>query len=133
MAQENEVKTAAVADGEIDLGSVKIADEVVTMIAGYAAQEVEGVYEMAGGNTGLFSKSEVRKASKGVKVDVADGNVRVDLAIVLDYGYNIPSTSSKIQARVKSAIENMTGLVVTDINVRVAGFKMSPDEEETKE
>ena len=132
MAQENEVKSS-MGEGEIDLGSVKIADEVVTMIAGFAAQEVEGVYEMAGNNTsGLFSKSEIKKATKGVRVDVADGNVRVDLAIVLAYGYNIPSTSSKIQARVKSAIENMTGLVVTNINVRVAGIKMAPDEEEAQ-
>jgi len=62
--------------------------------------------------------------AKGVKVTVDNGNVDVDVSVILDYGYNIPATSSKIQARVKSSIENMTGLNVTDVNVRIAGINV---------
>lgn len=67
-----------------------------------------------------------------MRVEVADGQVRADLAVIMDYGFNIPATSSKVQARVKQAIENMTGLSVADVNVRIAGIKM-PENQEEKE
>ncbi len=107
---------------DIDVGTVKIADDVVAMIAGYAAQEVDGVAEMAGTSTQrFFGKSAPKRPTQGVRVEVADGQVRADLAVIMDYGFNIPATSSKVQARVKQAIENMTGLSVADVNVRIAG------------
>ncbi len=110
------------------IGSVQIADEVVAMIASLAATEVEGVSAMAGTiSNELMSKVGVKKLTKGVKVDVLGQGVKVELAVLMEYGYNIPTTSRKVQERVKNAIENMTGLNVTDVNVRVAGVNMNVD------
>ena len=108
------------------VGTVRIADDVVAMIASVAAQEVDGVAGMAAGTTREFLGSiGVKDPQKGGRVEVNDRNVRVDLQIIMGYGFNIPATSSKVQARVKQAIENMTGLSVTDVNVRIAGIKLA--------
>ena len=107
------------------LGDVKIADEVVAIIAGLAATEVEGVSSMAGNITNeLISKLGMKKLSRGVKVDVLEGVVTVSLALNLKYNYSIVDVTAQVQEKVKSAIENMTGLEVADINIRVAGVEM---------
>lgn len=104
------------------MGSVKIADDVVAMIAALAATEVEGVAAMAGNIThDLMQKMGYKNLAKGVKVEVYHKKVRVDLSVVMEYGYNIPATSQKVQVKVQSAIESMTGLEVTDVNVRIVG------------
>lgn len=111
------------ADGQ--LGEVQIADEVVATIAGLAATEVEGVASMAGNITNeLIGKLGVKNLSKGVKVLVTDRNVDVDLALNIDYGYSIMKVSEKVQDRVKSAIENMTGLEVDMVNIRIVNVNM---------
>ena len=95
------------------IGEVQIADEVVAIIAGLAATEVEGVDSMAGNITNeLVGKLGMKNLSKGVKVDVTEEHVSVDLSLNMKYGYNIPDVSEKVQDRVKTAIENMTGLHV---------------------
>ena len=110
------------------IGEVKIADEVVTVIAGLAATEVEGVASMEGNITNeLVSKLGVKNLSKGVRVEVLSAIVNVDVALNIAYGYSIPEVSAKVQERVKSAIENMTGLEVADVNIRVAGVEI-PEE-----
>ncbi len=109
-----------------NIGSVKIADDVVAMIASIAATEVEGVSAMIGNITNeLMSKVGMKKLTKGVKVDVMDGVVTADLSVTLEYGYNIPATCQKVQEKVKSAIENMTGLEVADVNIRIASVNMT--------
>lgn len=106
-------------------GEVQIADEVVAVIAGLAATEVDGVNSMAGNIPNeLVGKLGKKVLGKGVKVAVTDRIVSVELALNLAYGYNIPNTSVKIQERVKSSIENMTGLEVSEVNVRIAGVEM---------
>ncbi len=108
------------------IGEVQIADEVVAIIAGLAATEVEGVDSMAGNVTnGLVSRLGMKNLSKGVKVDVTEQHVSVDLALNIKYGYNIPETSAKVQDRVKNAIENMTGLIVLDVNIKIAGVNVA--------
>ena len=103
-------------------GEVQIADEVVAIIAGLAATEVEGVSSMAGNITNeLVGKLGMKNLSKGVKVEVLENTVSVELALHMKYGYNIPAVSTKVQEKVKAAIENMTGLMVSDVNVRIAG------------
>ncbi len=103
-------------------GEVVIADEVVAVIAGLAAMEVEGVATMAGDATReLISKIGKKSLSKGVKVDILEGVVTVALALNIKYGYNIMAITTKVQEKVKTAIENMTGLTVADVNIRVAG------------
>ena len=110
---------------EDKLGDVKIADEVVAIIAGLASTEVEGVSSMAGNITNeLVSKLGMKNLSKGIRVDVKEGVVRVDVALNIAYGYAILDVSSKVQEKVKTAIENMTGLEVSGVNVRIASVDM---------
>lgn len=106
-------------------GSVQIADDVVAVIAGLAATEVKGVSAMAGNITNeIMSKVGRKNLSKGVKISVSGNRVKIALAIMMEYGYNIPGTCSKVQDRVKSAVENMTGLTVTDVDIRIASVEM---------
>lgn len=110
------------------IGEVRIADEVIAIIAGLAATEVEGVDSMAGNITNeLVGKLGMKNLSKGVKVDVTEEHVSVDLSLNLKYGYNIPDVSERVQDRVKSAIENMTGLTVLDVNIRIAGVNLAEE------
>ncbi|MFG6334996.1 MAG: Asp23/Gls24 family envelope stress response protein [Lachnospiraceae bacterium] len=109
-------------------GTVKIADDVVAMIAALAATEVDGVAAMAGNLTNeLLSRVGVRGLSRGAKVDVSGRKVKVELAITVEYGYNIPATCQRIQTKVKGAIENMTGLEVLDVNIRIAGINVTKE------
>ena len=112
-------------ESEGNLGEVQIADEVVAVIAGIAAMEVEGVSSMVGNATReLISRLGMKNLSKGVKVDIIEGVVTIMLSLNLAYGSNIRTTTEKVQEKVKSAIENMTGLTVADVNIRVAGVDM---------
>lgn len=105
-------------------GQIQIADDVVAMIASLAATEVDGVSALSGNITNeLMSKVGVKKLTKGVKVDVLEGNVTIDLAVTMAYGFNIPTTCAKVQDKVKAAIENMTGLTCSDVNIRIVGIK----------
>ena len=107
------------------IGEVQIADEVVAIIAGLAATEVEGVDSMAGNITNeLVGKLGMKNLSKGVKVDVTEEHVSVDLSLNIRYGYSIPPVSEQVQEKVSTAIENMTGLTVLDVNVKIAGVNM---------
>ncbi len=109
--------------GEGKFGAVQIADEVVAIIAGLAATETEGVAKMSGNIPNeLVSKLGMKNLSMGVKVDVSPTSVRVDLALELKYGYNVMDVSVKVQDKVKAAIENMTGLEVELVNVRIVGI-----------
>lgn len=122
-------RTTYTIQNDSNMGDVKIADEVVAIIAALAATEVDGVASMAGNITNeLISKLGMKKLSKGVKVDVLEGIVTVSLALNLKYNYSIVETTAKVQEKVKSAIENMTGLEVADINIRVAGVEMENQE-----
>ena len=102
------------------VGTVQIADEVVAIIAGLAATEVEGVVSMAGNITNdIVGKLGMKNLSRGVKVEVLEGVVSVRLALNIRYGYSIRETSQKVQEKVKAAIENMTGLEVADVNISI--------------
>ena len=121
-----------------ELGEVKIASDVVAAIAALAATEIDGVYSMAGNITNeLIGKLGMKNLSKGVKVDVLEGVVTgsltlnlkykysvVDMMVVVNYGYSIPEVSGQVQERVSQQIENMTGLSVSEVNVRIAGVKL---------
>lgn len=118
-------KDVVVLKDEGEVGVVQIADDVVAMIASLATTEVEGVSAMAGNITNeLMSRVGMKKLTKGVKVEVKGNAVAVFLAVTVEYGYNIPATCQKVQAKVKAAIENMTGLTCTDVNIRIAGVKV---------
>jgi uncharacterized alkaline shock family protein YloU len=117
-----------------NLGSIKIANEVVAIIAGLAATEVEGVAGMSGGVAGGIAEILGRKnLSKGVKVEVGEKETSVDLFVIINYGSSIPDVAWHIQDNVKQAIEGMTGLNVVEINVHVQGVHFANEEEEVEE
>lgn len=111
---------------ENGLGEVQIAEEVITIIAGLAATEVEGVCSMGGNITKeLVSRLGMKNLSKGVRVEVTEeGKIEVFVTINIAYGYAIPAVSGNVQEKVKAAIENMTGLEVSGVNVRIADVDM---------
>ena len=121
---KDEINTYTI-QNDASLGEVKIADEVVAIIAALAATEVEGVASMSGNITNeVIGRLGIKNLSKGVKVDVLEGVVTVSLALNLKYNYNIMDVTGKVQEKVKNAVENMTGLEVADVNIKVAGVEM---------
>ncbi len=117
-----------------ELGVVKIADEVVSIIAGLAATEIEGVSSMSGGIAGGIAEVLGRRnLSKGIKVEVGTEDAKIDIFVVVDYGVRIPDVAWDIQETVKNAVETMTGLKVSYVNVHVQGVHFPKDEEELQE
>ena len=111
-----------------NMGQVQIADEVVAIIAGLAATEVEGVASMAGNITNeLVSKLGKKSLSKGIRVKEEDGIVNVNVALNIAYGYSVPKTCKKVQEKVKAAIENMTGLEVEKVDIQIANVSISKE------
>ena len=103
---------------------MQIADEVIAVIAGLAATEVDGVQQMSGNiNNELVSKLGMKNLSRGVKVSIDGEQVDVVLNLILKYGVSIPKISREVQEKVKGAIETMTGLTVNEVNIRIAGIQ----------
>ena len=106
---------------EDKIGEIRVADDVVSIIAGLAATEVEGVSSMAGNITNeIVSKLGMKNLSKGIQVELIEGEVKVDVAINIAFGYSIPEVSEKVQEKVSTTVENMTGLKVAVVNVKIA-------------
>ncbi len=115
-------------------GTVRIADEVVSTIAGLAAIEKEGIAGMSGGIAGGIAEALGRKnLSKGVRVEVGEEEVIVDLYIIVNYGVRIPDVAWNVQESVKNAVESMTGLKVLKVNVHVQGVHFPRKEREPQE
>lgn len=105
-----------------EIGSVRISDEVVEVIAGLAATEIEGVAGMSGGIAGGIAEALGRKnLSRGIKVEVGDEEASIDIYIIVDFGVRIPDVAWEVQENVKSAVERMTGLKVSKVNIHVQG------------
>ena len=111
---------------------IKIANDVVAVIAGVAVSEVPGVASMAGGFAGGISEvlSGKKNLSKGIKVDTDEKEVKIDVNIIVEYGSRIPDVAFEIQNRVKKSVENMTGLKVAEVNVHVQGVRTEREEKE---
>jgi len=127
----NENEEVIEATGE----NIQIADDVVAVIAGKAVSEVNGVAGMAGGFAGGISEvlSGKKNLSKGIKVEVTEKDVKVAVNIIVEYGVRIPDVAFEIQNRVKKAVETMTGLNVSGVNVHVQGVKTTEDQENNQE
>ncbi|AEM78663.1 MULTISPECIES: Asp23/Gls24 family envelope stress response protein [Thermoanaerobacter] len=111
-----------------ELGTIKISEEVVSVIAGLAATEVPGVAGMSGGVVNGLSEMLGRKnLGKGVKVEVGEKEVSIDLYLIVDYGVRIPEVAWNVQENVKNAVENMTGLKVVEVNIHVQGVNMDKE------
>lgn len=124
MAENQNSYTYTLRD-DAEKGSVRVADEVIAVIAALAATEVKGVASIAGGIKGpVVARKGIKALSRGVKISVRDGEVTVDLALDLEYGRSIPDVAEKVQEKVKSAIENMTGMPVVAVNLSVADIEV---------
>ena len=108
------------------IGEIRIAGDVVANIAGIAATEVEGVAATVGNVTNeLMNRVGIKTLSRAIKVQMDEKSCRVAIALIMKYGYHIPSTCKKVQERVRTSIENMTGLRVADVDIRVEGIDMA--------
>ena len=122
---------------EVETGTegIKISSDVIAVIAGVAVSEVPGVFGMAGGFAGGITEvlKGKKNLAKGIKVDTTDNKAKIDVNIIVDYGARIPDVAFEIQNRVKTAVENMTGLKVEEVNVHVQGVNTESLTEESKE
>lgn len=108
--------------GKNDLGLIKVADEVVAIIAGLSATEVKGVAGMSGGiSAGIAEMLGRKNLAKGVKVEVGEKEAAIDLFVIVEFGARIPDVAQQIQHNVKNSVESMTGLKVVEINIHVQG------------
>lgn len=129
------MKTEKVEKTEFQHGQIKMADEVVAIIAALAATEVKGVKAMSGGIVdGIAEVLRRKNLTKGVKVEVGEKEAAVDLNIIVEYGAKIPEVALAIQDSVSKSIESMTGLKVVEVNINVLGvsLKDEPVAEETQ-
>ena len=128
MGKETEVKNTYRIQEDTQFGEVQIANNVIAIIAALSATEVEGVVGMSGNITNeIISKLGMKNLSRGVKVEVADGLVTVELSLELKYGVSLPEVCAVVQEKVKSSIELMTGLSVDEVNVRISGIAMDKE------
>ena len=131
MEKETAVKTVKSTNS---LGAIRIADEVVSIIAGLAATEVDGVAGMSGGLVGGIAEMLGRKNfAKGVKVEVGEKEAAADLYVIVKYGVRIPDVALAVQENVKQAIETMTGLSVVEVNIHVQGVGFPETEAKEEE
>ena len=108
--------------------NVKISDDAIAAIAALAATDIEGVASMAGNLTNeLIARLGVKNLSKGVKISMADEKLLVDLSLNVEYGYSIPDVCAKVREKVKSQVENMTGLEVSEISIHIAGVNVDTE------
>ena len=104
-----------------NLGAVMVTENVIAVIAAMAALEVDGVVSMAGNITSeIIAKMGMKKLSKGVRVDVADDEIMIDISLIIKMGQNIVNVSKKVQEKVKDTVENMTCMKVVNVNVNIS-------------
>ncbi len=135
--EENKIEEVVEESGEVSLESntnIKIADDVVAVIAGVAVSEVPGVAQMSGGFAGGISEvlSGKKNLSKGIKVDAGEKETKIDVNIIVEYGVRIPDVAFEIQNKVKNAVESMTGLKVVEVNVHIQGVSTDTMENNNK-
>lgn len=110
-------------DRTTDLGAVRINNDVITAIASIAATEVKGVSKMGGGlGKSIYDMLTKTTSAKGVRIQTLDGDLKLDVSVVVDYGVDIPHIADEVQEKVKHAVEKMTGLVLSEVNVIVEGI-----------
>ena len=114
---------------------IQISNDVIAVISGVAVSEVQGVSSMAGGFAGGISEvlSGKKNLAKGIKVDKDENKVKIDVNIIVEYGTRIPDVAFEIQNRVKTSVENMTGLKVEEVNVHVQGVNTNMVNKEESE
>ena len=121
---------------ESTLGVVRISDEVISVIAGIAAAEIEGITDAPHGvsnNISHMLKGKKATNAKSIKVTLEDNTATIELNVSMEYGVKIPEVVTAVQENVKKTVEAMTGLVVSTINVNVHNIYIPKQEEVSKE
>ena len=137
--KNEKVKDLVESEVALENSNIKIADDVIAVIAGVAVAEVPGVASMSGGFAGGISEvlSGKKNLSKGIKVESGEKETKIDVNIIVEYGVRIPDVAFEIQNRVKKSVENMTGLKVVEVNVHVQGVNtdstLEKDENQPKD
>ncbi|WP_249310344.1 Asp23/Gls24 family envelope stress response protein [Bacillus sp. FJAT-49736] len=115
-----------------DLGKVEIAPEVIEVIAGIAASEVEGVAQMRGNfASGVAERLGRKNHGKGVKVDLSDEGIKVDVYCIMDFGVSIPTVAGQIQDNIRQSLINMTALVADEVNIHIVGIQFENQKHES--
>jgi uncharacterized alkaline shock family protein YloU len=115
-------------------GTVRIADDVVAVIAGLAATKTKGITSMSGGITeGWAKRVSGKNVTRGVSVEVGQVETAIDLRVIVEYGVKINEVARELQHNVKDAVETMTGLRVVEVNVKVEGVDIKEKEDEQEE
>ncbi|MCA1054779.1 Asp23/Gls24 family envelope stress response protein [Rossellomorea aquimaris] len=110
--------------GKDGLGKIEIAPEVIEVIAGIAASEVEGVSQMRGSfATGVVERLGKKNHGKGVKVELAEEGIIIDVYCIMKFGVSIPTVAQKIQDNIRQALSNMTALDADEVNVHIVGVQ----------
>ncbi|PAV29105.1 Asp23/Gls24 family envelope stress response protein [Virgibacillus profundi] len=118
---------------DTSLGKVEIAPEVIEVITGLAATEVDGLYAMRGNfASGVVERFGKKSHSKGVKVELTDNGILIDLFVVLNFGVSIPQVAQQLQTSIRQTLKNMTALVIDEINVHVVGIQMDITEDDSE-
>ena len=127
VAQTNQNEEETEQEEITETEGIQISNDVIAVIAGVAVSEVQGVASMAGGFAGGITEvlSGKKNLAKGIKVEKLENSVKIDVNIIVEYGSRIPDVAFEIQNRVKTAVENMTGLKVEEVNVHVQGVNTS--------
>lgn len=114
-----------------EYGTIRIADEVIATIAAMAAMEIDGVADMSGGVTsnitGMLGK---KNTGKGVKLEIDGQKANIDLFLITRFGVRLPVVADEVQRKVKNAVEDMTGLTVTTVNIHIQGIVFNNDAKE---
>lgn len=122
-----------VSQGQNGLGKVEIAPEVIEVIAGIAASEVEGVTQMRGNfATGVVERLGKKNHGKGVKVELTEDGVKVDVYCLMKFGVSIPQVAGKVQDNIRQALLNMTALDAEEVNIHIVGIQFENQKQENE-
>ncbi|GAA0346103.1 fatty acid biosynthesis protein YqhY [Bacillus carboniphilus] len=130
---EEQLNSLEMGSGSTGLGKVEIAPEVIEVIAGIAAAEVEGVSQMRGNfAAGVAERLGRKNHGKGIKVELSDEGIKVDVYCSLNFGVSIPVVAQNIQDNIRQALYNMTALEVQEVNVHIVGIQFENQKNETE-
>ena len=131
---QEEEKNIKQEENEKTENGIEISNDVIAVIAGVAVSEVQGVASMSGGFAGGITEvlSGKKNMAKGIKVEKTENTAKIDVNIIVEYGSRIPDVAFEIQNRVKTAVENMTGLKVEEVNVHIQGVNTDIVKEKKK-
>ncbi|WP_110111275.1 Asp23/Gls24 family envelope stress response protein [Bacillus sp. CGMCC 1.16541] len=130
----NENHVLEMEEHQSSLGRVEIAPEVIEVIAGIAASEVEGVTAMRGNfATGVVEKLGKKNHGKGVKVELSESGIKVDVYCMMKFGVSIPVIAQKVQDNIRQALKNMTAIELEEVNIHIVGVQFDAPKQEVEQ